>query len=191
MRRHDETLRVCISQFAVLLLAFIPIKSAHAERNSLQITIAAAHATTIPWVSEIPDFVIPEFSAHLKKRYPTTKVDWIEAYGGSLYRWQDTLEGVQIGLADIGWVGTLWENSKMPLQNITYSLPFISDDLLTLLEVINELHKELPALAETWARYQQVFLAASGVDTYHLLTNFPVNSLDDLAGKKILAPGTS
>ena len=153
--------------------------------------MAAAHATTIPWVSELQDYVVPEFTRQLSMSRPHTRIEWIEAYGGSLYRWQDTLEGVQIGLTDIGWVGTLWENAKLPLQNITYSLPFISDDLSALLAVINELHETIPELSETWLRYNQVFLGASGVDTYHLLTNFPVNSLADLAGKKILAPGTS
>ena len=29
------------------------------------------------------------------------------------------------------------------------------------------------------------------METYHLLTNFPVNSLEDLKGRKILAPGPS
>ena len=31
----------------------------------------------------------------------------------------NTLEAVEIGLTDMGWVGTLWELSKMPLQNVT------------------------------------------------------------------------
>ncbi|MGR8947416.1 MAG: C4-dicarboxylate TRAP transporter substrate-binding protein [Gammaproteobacteria bacterium] len=183
---RGATLRYLI--YGYLCLCCVP---AHGDEKALQITIAAAHAATIPWVSELRDFVVPEFTRHLKETHGYVDIDWIEAYGGSLYRWQDTLEGVQIGLADIGWVGSLWENAKLPLQNITYSLPFISDDLPALLAVINELHEQVPALSQTWARYNQVFLGASGVDTYHLLTNFPVNSLDDLAGKKILAPGTS
>ena len=175
---------------AVVLLSAMCC-SVHAKDKPLQITIAAAHAVTIPWVSEIRDYIVPAFTRHLQSTDQQLEIDWVEAYGGSLYRWQDTLEGVQIGLADIGWVGSLWENSKLPLQNITYSLPFISDDLAALLSVINELHDEIPALAQSWLAYNQVFLGASGVDTYHLLTNFPVTSFDDLAGKKILAPGTS
>jgi TRAP-type C4-dicarboxylate transport system substrate-binding protein len=34
-------------------------------------------------------------------------------------------------------------------------------------------------------------LGASGVDTYHLLTTFPVSGFADLRGRKILAPGPS
>ena len=60
--------------------------------------MAAAHATTIPWVSELQDYVVPEFTRQLSMSRPHTRIEWIEAYGGSLYRWQDTLEGVQIGL---------------------------------------------------------------------------------------------
>ena len=182
--------QLCSSLLLVAVLNGISCCS-YAQDNRLQITIAAAHAVTIPWVSEIRDYVVPAFTRHLQAKDETLEIDWIEAYGGSLYRWQDTLEGVQIGLADIGWVGSLWENSKLPLQNITYSLPFISDDLIALLGVINDLHQQIPALSQSWLNYDQVFLGASGVDTYHLLTNFPVRSFDDLAGKKILAPGTS
>ena len=182
--------KIMFGQFCLLVLVGLNAP-ASADEEKLLLTIAAAHATTIPWVSELQDYVVPAFTRELEASRPETNIDWIEAYAGSLYRWQDTLEGVQIGLADVGWVGTLWENSKLPLQNITYSLPFISDDLAALLDVINELHDSIPALSQTWARYNQVFLGASGVDTYHLLTNFPVRDLSDLNGKKILAPGTS
>lgn len=175
----------------VVLLLLGATNSSVADQQNRRITIAAAHATTIPWVSELHDYVVPRFTEALNDTQPQMKIEWVEAYGGALYRWQDTLEGVQIGLADIGWVGTLWENSKMPLQNITYSLPFISDDLPNLLEVINDLHESIPAMAAAWQRYNQVFIGASGVDTYHLLTTFPIKSLDDLKGRKILAPGTS
>ena len=34
-----------------------------------------------------------------------------------------------------------------------------------------------------------VFLGPSGIDTHHFFTNFPVNSLADLEGRQILAPG--
>lgn len=57
------------------------------------------------------------------------------------------LQGVADGLADAGWVGTLWEESKMPRQNITYYTPFVSDDVALLAEVIDGYHPEFPALS--------------------------------------------
>ena len=65
------------------------------------------------------------------------EIVWREAYGGSLYKWQNTLEAIEIGLTDIGWVGALWETSKMPLQNVTYYTPFVTDDLALLLDLFD------------------------------------------------------
>ena len=101
------------------------------------------------------------------------------------------MEAIEIGLTDIGWVGALWETSKMPLQNVTYYTPFVTDNLPLLLDIFNELHQNNPSLKEGWASQNQLLLGASGVDTYHLMTTFPVNTLEDLDGKKILAPGPS
>jgi TRAP-type C4-dicarboxylate transport system substrate-binding protein len=58
-------------------------------------------------------------------------------------------------------------------------------------EVMNELHETVPALTDAWTDQNQRFLGGSVLDTYHLMTNFPVNSVDDLRGRKILAPGPS
>jgi TRAP-type C4-dicarboxylate transport system substrate-binding protein len=165
--------------------------SADEPTRRIELTIAATHSTRVPWVEPIANHFVPEVNRRLRAMSSAVRVDWIEAYGGSLYKWQNSLEAMEIGLAEIGWVGTLWESSKMPLQNITYSLPFITDDLAVLLRVINRLHQEIPALREAWGRHNQIFLGGSGVDTYHLLTTFPVKTLDDLRGRKILAPGAS
>ncbi|MEM7540152.1 MAG: C4-dicarboxylate TRAP transporter substrate-binding protein [Pseudomonadota bacterium] len=153
-------------------------------------TVATPHTPAVPWVSVLRDFFIPEFKRRAARR-PGFQVDFYPAWGGSLVRWGDGLEAVEIGLADLGFVGTLWESSKLPLQNVTYSLPFITDDLGALLNSVNALHREVPALEATWREYKQVFLGAAGVDTYHLFTNFPIRTLDDLKGRKILAPGVS
>jgi len=46
-------------------------------------------------------------------------------------------------------------------------------------------------MRDAWTVQNQKFLGASALDTYHLMTNFPVKSVDDLRGRKILAPGPS
>ena len=79
----------------------------------------------------------------------------------------------------------------MPLQNVTYYTPFVTDDLRLLLDLFNDLHETLPALADAWEEQNQILLGASGVDTYHLMSTFPVTRVEDLQGRKILAPGPS
>ncbi|MEQ8234155.1 MAG: C4-dicarboxylate TRAP transporter substrate-binding protein [Gammaproteobacteria bacterium] len=171
---------------AVLLL----VASCAAGARDLHLTVATTHPPTLPWVSVIRDHVMPELVAGLAAQRPAIHLTWTPAFG-TLYKWHDSLAGVESGLADIGWVGSLWESSRLPLQNVTYALPFITDDLPALLTAINRLHDEMPALRASWEKYGAHFLGASGVDTYHLLTTFPVRSLDDLAGRRILAPGAA
>ncbi len=174
----------------IVSLGAAPALAAEAARP-VELTISTTHTPNVPWVHVIKHHFVPEFRRRLRARTGTDDYRWIEVYGGALSKWQQSLETVAIGLADVGWVGTLWEPAKMPLQNITYHLPFITDDLSALLRVFNRIHSELPGASSAWSKQQQVFLGASGVDTYHLLTRFPVRSLDDLRGRKILAPGTS
>ena len=79
----------------------------------------------------------------------------------------------------------------MPLQNVTYYTPFATDDYQMLFEIFNELHDTIPALTDAWTEQNQRFLGGSVLDTYHLMTNFPVETVEDLRGRKILAPGPS
>lgn len=159
--------------------------------ETYELTMASSHPTVLPWVGQLSTLVVGESNKRLEEMGSDDRIEWTEAYGGSLYGFKDTLEAVGDGLTDAGWVGTLWEGSKMPLQNVTYFTPFVSDDLVATLQIMNELHREVPAMKKAWEDENVVFLGASGVETYHLLTNFPVNSLADLEGRKILAPGPS
>ena len=162
-----------------------------AQAETFNLTMSSSHPTVLPWVGQLSTLVVGESNARLEAMGSSDRIEWTEAYGGSLYGFKDTLEAVGDGLTDAGWVGTLWEGSKMPLQNVTYFTPFVSDDLVGTLKIMNELHREVPVLQEAWDDQNVVFLGASGVETYHLFTNFPVNSLADLQGRKIIAPGPS
>lgn len=174
--------------FAALALG-MAVTGAQAETFNL--TMASSHPTVLPWVGQLSTTVVAQANERLEAMGSDDRIEWTEAYGGSLYGFKDTLEAVGDGLTDAGWVGTLWEGSKMPLQNVTYFTPFVSDDLVATLKIMNELHREVPVLQKAWDDQNVVFLGASGVETYHLFTNFPVNSLADLDGRKIIAPGPS
>ena len=172
---------------AGITLAFAGV----AQAETYKLTMASSHPTVLPWVGQLSTLVVGESNKRLEAMGSPDRIEWTESYGGALYGFKDTLEAVGDGLTDMGWVGTLWEGSKMPLQNMTYFTPFVSDDLVATLKIMNELHREVPELKEAWENQNVVFLGASGVETYHLFTNFPVNSLADLDGRKIIAPGPS
>jgi TRAP-type C4-dicarboxylate transport system substrate-binding protein len=184
--------RITARSIAVVLgLSAGSLLTTIASAETIRLTIASSHTTGLPWVGVMQSLVVPETNRRLEAMGSEHRIRWTEAYGGSLYKFGNTLEAVEIGLTDIGWVGTLWELSKMPLQNVTYYAPFVTDDFQMIRELMNELHARLPAMSGAWTAQNQRFLGASVLDTYHLMTNFPVDSVDDLRGRKILAPGPS
>jgi TRAP-type C4-dicarboxylate transport system substrate-binding protein len=174
-----------------MALAVVSSRLGAAGDEPIKLTVASSQATTLAWVGAMHTLVVPEVDRRLVARGSSERVRWTEAYGGSLYKYGETLEAIEIGLTDMGWVGTLWELSKLPLQNVTYYVPFASDDFRTVVDIVNELHRTVPAMNDAWTEQNVKFLGASALDTYHLMTNFPVRSVDDLRGRKILAPGPS
>lgn len=157
--------------------------------STVRLTIASSHPTAVPWVGTLQKFVVPETNKRLKAMGSDVRVKWTESYGGALYKFDKTLEAVEQGLTDIGWVGTLWEQSKMPLQNVTYYAPFVSDDMPGTLKTMNAMHAEMAAMSGAWIKQKQVFLGASGIETYHVISKKPINSVADLKGKKFAAAG--
>lgn len=154
-----------------------------------KMTIGSSHPPVLPWTIPLQKLVVPESNARLQKKGLPDKIQWTEAYAGSLYDFNNTLEGVGDGLADLGWVGSLWEPAKQPLQNVAYYFPFVSGDVYHMTALQERLMQRVPAFAAEWTKHNTVFLGAQAADTYHLVTKFPVTSLEDLKGKKLIAPG--
>jgi C4-dicarboxylate-binding protein DctP len=178
---------------ALVALAALPhaAEAAADDSHTIRLTVASSHSTSLAWVGTMHTLIVPETNRRLEALGSPYRIRWTEAYGGSLYKYEDTLEAIEIGLTDMGWVGTLWELSKLPLQNVTYYVPFTSDDYPALVEIMNDLNRTVPAMRDAWTAANQKFLGASALDTYQLMTNFPVRSVEDLRGRKILAPGPS
>ncbi|XWN31148.1 MAG: C4-dicarboxylate TRAP transporter substrate-binding protein [Devosia sp.] len=178
MKHHRATIA------AAFLTAILPFGAVAQEQ--VPITISASHPTTVPWVGALQTFVVEPANERLEAMGSDYRIEWQEAFGGSLYDFNETLEAVEDGLTDMGWVGALWEPSKMPLQNIMFATPFVTSDPVLAVEVLNEMNDTMPAMQEEWEKHNLVFLGASVNDTYHLLTQFPVESLADLEGRKIV-----
>lgn len=169
-----------------LTLAAMP-QGARAE--TIPMTVAAGHPPVFLWVKLLQEQFIPEVNRRLEEAGGEHRIEWTQAYGGTVAKIGGVLEAIEAGIADMGFVGTLFEAAKMPLQNVTYMTPFGSDDIFVVTKVVQDLHDEVPAMREAWLRNNQVFLTGVALDSYHLVTNFPVHSIDDLKGRKIAAPG--
>lgn len=157
--------------------------------DKIKMTAASSHPPVLPWVEVITNHIVPETNKRLAAMGSDTEILWTEAYAGALFNAPNALEGVETGLADLAWVGTIFEPSKLPLQNVHFYAPFAVSNVHHLTEIGNELHDTVPALNEQWDKYNQKFLGAMADGSYHLITNKPINSLEDLKGMKLLAGG--
>ena len=171
------------------LVLSVPIGSAWAKTYKL--TVVAGHPPIFLWVTLCRDFFIPEVDKRLAEAGGKHKIEWNQAYGGTVAKIGGALEAIEEGIADMGFVGTIFEAPKMPLHNVTYMTPFGTDNIFYVVDIIAELQAKIPALAQEWTKHNQIYLGGAALDTYGILTDFPVKTVDDVNGHKIAAPGPS
>ncbi len=174
---------------AAAALIFIVAGAIHpALAQKISITVVNGHPPVFLWVKHLTETFIPAVERELAGSGIT--VDWTEAYGGSLAKVGGELEALEEGLAEVGVVPTVFEPAKLALDNVTYYTPFGSTSPDQVVKIIDQLHDTVPALGQGWEKNNLVYLGAGfGIDNYHLWTKFPVNSVADLKGRKIGAPG--
>lgn len=143
------------------------------------------------WVTLARDYFIPEVDNRLLDAGGKHNIVWNQAYGGTIAKIGGVLEAIEENIVDMGFVGTIFEASKMPLHNVSYMTPFGTKNIFHIVDIMTELQAEIPALAREWTNHNQIYLGGAALDTYGILTNFPVKTVDDITGHKIAAPGPS
>lgn len=141
------------------------------------------------WVHEFTNFFIPEVDKKLAET-GNYKMDWRESYGGTVVKPRGVLEGIQLGLGDIGIVTTIFHSSKLPSQAIAAVTPFVASDAPAVAKAVDEIAREFPAMQAEFEAQNQVYLATGVVlDTYQLFSKEPISSIADLEGAKIAGAG--
>lgn len=138
----------------------------------------------------IRDHFIPEVDRLLAEK-GQYKIAWTQAYAGSVAKQQAILKAVGDGIGDVGYVNTLFEGDKLPLEQITFVTPFGSGNPGKVLDVIDQLRAQVGDMNAAFERQKQVYLGGVVIDTYHVESTFEIKSLDDLKGRKLGAPGLS
>jgi len=141
------------------------------------------------WVKEFSGFFIPEVDKRLAKT-GNYKMDWQESYGGAIVKPKGVLEGVKLGLGDIGIVTTIFHSSKLPSQALSAVTPFIAADASAVAKAVDEIAKEYPTMQKEFAKQNQIYLATGVVlDTYQMFSSKAVTSLGDIKGDKVAGAG--
>ncbi len=170
-----------------LLACAVALPASAAE--TIKAVVIDGYPAKAMWVKEFSSFFIPEVDKKLAET-GNFKMDWQESYGGSIVKPKGVLEGIQLGLGDIGIVTTIFHSSKLPSQGLAAVTPFIAADARAVAQAVDEIAKEFPTMQKEFEKQNQVYLATGVVlDTYQLLSTGPVDSLDDIAGDKVAGAG--
>jgi TRAP-type C4-dicarboxylate transport system substrate-binding protein len=163
------------------------VVSARAE-ETIKLTIISGHPLATVGVTKLRDVFVPEVDKQLAagKKY---KIDWTQSYGGTVAKPPAVFEAIESGIGDIGYVPTIFEADKLPLEQLSYVTPFGTGDVTKLVQVMAKLREAMPEMKQAFLKHKQTFLAGVAIDNYHLVTKFPIASVDDLEGKKIATGG--
>ena len=82
------------------------------------------------------------------------KIEWNEAFGGTLYKANATLTSVEEGVTDIGWVFSFLEGAKLPLSQASTYAPFATNNPPVQLEVMADLLRPTTAFQQRMGTVQ-------------------------------------
>ena len=169
------------------VVAMTPLSAV--AQTTINLTAVDGYPPKSLWIKEFIDFYIPEVDKRLAKdnKY---KIRWNQAWGGQIVKPNGVLEGIQKGLGDIGIVTTAIYGDKMRILAVAYATPFVTNDPALVARTIDAMADKFPAIRQTFASYNQVYLTNSVVlDTYQVFTKPPVRNLGDMKGLKIAGAG--
>ena len=157
--------------------------------ETINITAIDGYPAKALWVKEFSDFFIPEVDKQLAES-GNYKINWQESYGGAIVKPKGVLEGIKLGLGDMGIVTTIFHNSKLPAQAISAVTPFIAPDSRAVAKAVDEIAREFPTMRKELEKQNQVYLATGVVlDTYQIFSSKAVSSLKDIEGSKVAGAG--
>ncbi len=163
--------------------------TAPAQAMGRRITMIDGYPDRAMWLRVLSNFYIPEVN-RLMEEAGEEPFDFQESYGGSIVRPRGVLEGLRLGLGDMGIVTTIFHSSALPSQAMSAVTPFISTDPLLVARAIDEIANEFPSMREEFEAENQVYLATGVVlNSYQMFSRTPITGLSDLEGKRVAGAG--
>ena len=166
---------------ALLTLQSNPVAAA----QTIKLTAVAGFPPFLVFVKIFEEVMVPGVDKRLAAAGGKYKIEWTRAYGGAIAKEENTLEAIEDGLGDLGFVPFIFEQSKLPLLQVSYVAPFVSANPALLHEVQEEMHRTIPALNASWHRQKQIYLVGTTINSFQVFSRKPFNAVADLKGLKI------
>ncbi len=178
-----------VAKLAACGAVLVGVALAPAAATTIKLTAVGAPPPLVTPVKVTKEYIIPEINRRLAASGKDFKIDWREAWAGSLANFNEVFEAVEEGIGQFGVLLKNFEESKLPLEQYTYMIPFGTESTAILRDIDAELRSKIPAMNEQFLKFKQIHLASAASQTTDLFTKFPVKSIDDLKGHKIGASG--
>lgn len=180
---------VCV--FALLVPA-APAAPAAPKTEMIKLRIGAGHAPqNVSWTGAMEFFFVPEVNKRLAAKGNKYQIDWVKGYGGTVAKLGEVLEAVEANLLDVGWVGFVFEPSKLPMHNIGYYVPFSTGSAAIQNKIFGKLYRENDWMMKDFERFNQKLLGISSTENYNMFINFDFKGTASLKGKKIGGAGAN
>lgn len=152
--------------------------------EQFQITVVTGHEQDARWVRHLNETFIPATDRALLGTGHT--IQWVNGYGGDIAPVGGALEAMEDGRAELGIVLAHYEPDKLAEHNVTWFTPFVSLDPATTSDLIDSLIRNNSNMQLGWQENGVQYLGGGfALDDHLLVTTFPVNSINDLKGRKI------
>jgi len=186
--------RIILFGIVIFLLLMVNVFTVVAEdAEEIRLRIGGGQPVEgFTWIESINKYFIP----YVDKKLAETddyKINWIEAWGGTVAKVDECLEAVENGLLDISFVGYVFEPSKLSLNNYSYYVPFNVRllELDQMVEANMAMYEKYPELNKEFENYRNKLLGLGILESYNFATNFEVKTMDDFQGKKVGGGGSN
>jgi TRAP-type C4-dicarboxylate transport system substrate-binding protein len=165
------------------------IAAGPAAAETMKITVVAAAPPQVTNVKVTKEKFIPEVNKRLAASGKDFKVEWTEAYSQTLAKFNEVFETVEDGIAQVGIILKNFEESRLPLDQYMYMVPFMRHSAHQMIDIDRNLHNKIPEMKAAYEKAHQLFIISGATNSTQLATTFPVKTVDDLKGRKLGASG--
>lgn len=175
---------------AAAVTATVAVTVPASAQQAISLTAISGYPPPATWIGSMVDAYIPAVDAQLAKG-GNFKINWNKGISGQIVKPRGELEGVETGLGDLGVIVTAFHADKVPLYDVSFKTPFVSNDIALISRVTQKMVDTFPQYNETWLKqFNQVALGPTGaVDNYMLWSNKPITSVNQVKGLKVGAAG--
>ena len=181
--------RDCLVLLLIAIVAGCGDGGSTNDSKTIVLRIGAGHSPSVAYAAVMKNYFQPELQRRVAEQ-TDFEIKFIEGYSGSIVKVNETLEGVQAGIIDIGGFCFCFEPSNLPLHAFQVMLPFGPSSPARSLAVAKAVYEQEPFLPGVFEdRFKQKLISLIATESYSLGTTFPWRTTDDLRGRKLAGAG--